>query len=76
MVSTVKYSFLEGRTYTGIDSLNSAALAWCDDVLNNRIHLATKKIPRELFKEEITELIKVPYKATVFNNIRRVRYNF
>lgn len=56
MVGTVKYSFLEGRTYTGMDSLNSAALAWCDDVLNNRIHLATKKIPRELFKEEITEL--------------------
>ena len=27
MVGTVKYSFLEGRTYTGIDSLNSAALA-------------------------------------------------
>lgn len=76
MVGTVKYSFLEGRTYTGIDSLNSAALAWCDDVLNNRIHEATKKIPRELFKEEISELIKVPYKATAFNNIRQVQYDF
>ncbi|MBQ8836834.1 MAG: IS21 family transposase [Clostridia bacterium] len=76
MVGTVKYNFLEGRTYTGIDSLNSAALAWCDDVLNNRIHVATQKIPREAFKEEITELIKVPYKATAFNNIRMVQYDF
>ena len=44
--------------------------------MNNRIHLATKKIPRELFREEITELIKVPYRDKSFNNIRQVQYDF
>ena len=76
MVGTVKYGFLEGRTYTGIDSLNSAALSWCDNVLNSRIHGVTKKIPREVFKEEIAELIKVPYRERSFNNIRSVRDDY
>jgi len=30
VIGYVKQSFLEGRVYTGIDSLNSAALAWLD----------------------------------------------
>ena len=76
MVGTVKHSFLEGRTYTGIDSLNSAALSWCDNVLNSRIHGVTKKIPREVFKKEIAELIKVPYREWSFNNIRSVHDDY
>ena len=76
MVGTIKYSFLEGRVYTGMDSLNSAAITWCDNILNNRIHAVTKKIPREVFREEINELIKVPHKWRSFNNLRHVQYDF
>ena len=76
MVGAIKYSFLEGRVYTGFDSLNSAALAWCDNILNNRIHAVTKKIPREVFREEINELVKVHHKWRSFNNIRHVQYDF
>jgi len=39
-VGFVKYNFLEGRTYCGIDSLNSACLRWLDtqgnDVINDK----------------------------------------
>jgi transposase len=62
VVGYVKQSFLEGRIYTGIDSLNSAALAWLDREGNGRIHTITKKIPREMFMEEQKHLIHVkPY---------------
>jgi len=62
VVGYVKRSFLEGRIYTGIDSLNSAILAWLDREGNGRIHTITKKIPREMFMEEQKHLIHVkPY---------------
>lgn len=59
-VKQVKESFLPGRLYTGIDSLNSAAIQWLDDTANQWCHAVKKKTPRELFKEESKELIKVP----------------
>lgn len=40
------------RVYTGIDSLNSAALAWLDREGNGRVHTVTRKVPREMFIEE------------------------
>ena len=52
VIGYVKQSFLEGRVYTGIDSLNSAALAWLDREGNGRIHTVTRKVPRETFIEE------------------------
>lgn len=59
MVGHLKQSFLEGRIYTGIDSLNSAVLAWLDREGNGRIHYITRKIPRDLFTEESKYLIHV-----------------
>ena len=45
--------------YTGIDSLNSAALEWLDRECNGTIHERTRKAPRELFREESKHLEKV-----------------
>jgi transposase len=62
VVGYVKHSFLEGRVYTGIDSLNSAALSWLDREGNGRIHTLTRKVPREMFREEQSYLFHVkPY---------------
>ena len=51
-VRYVKEGFLQGRLYTGIDSLNSAALEWLDKECNGTTHDRTRKAPRELFREE------------------------
>ena len=58
-VRYVKEGFLQGRLYTGIDSLNSAALEWLDKECNGTIHERTRKAPRELFREESKHLEKV-----------------
>lgn len=55
----VKEGFLQGRLYTGIDSLNSAALEWLDKECNGSIHERTRKAPRESFREESKHLEKV-----------------
>lgn len=59
VVGYIKGSFLEGRIYTGIDSLNSAFLTWLDRDGNGQVHLATKKTPREMFRQESKYLEKV-----------------
>lgn len=59
LVGYIRGSFLEGRTYTGIDSLNSACLMWLDSEGNGTINAATKKIPRDMFREESKYLIPV-----------------
>ena len=58
-VRYVKEGFLQGRLYTGIDSLNSAALEWLDKECNGTTHERTRKAPRELFREESKYLEKV-----------------
>lgn len=58
-VNYVKEGFLRGRQYTGIDSLNSAALEWLDKECNGTTHSRTRKAPRELFREESKHLEKV-----------------
>lgn len=58
-VRYVKEGFLQGRQYTGIDSLNSAALEWLDRECNGTTHGRTRKAPRELFREESKYLTKV-----------------
>lgn len=52
LVGYIKYSFLEGRTFCGIDSLNSACLNWLDTDGNGTCNSVTRKIPRELFQNE------------------------
>ena len=58
-VKYVKTRFLEGRTYTGIDSLNSAALEWLDLDANAKINARTCREPRDMFRKESRHLIKV-----------------
>lgn len=58
-VNYVKEGFLRGRQYTGIDSLNSAALEWLDKECNGTTHSRTRKAPRELFREESKHLEKM-----------------
>ena len=71
-VKYVKENFLEGRIFTGIDSLNSAALTWLDIEANGTYNYETKRIPREAFMEEAATLAKVPYRGNYANNIRNV----
>lgn len=60
-VRYVKEGFLQGRTYSGIDSLNSSALEWLDKECNGTTHERTRKTPRDLFREESKALIKVHF---------------
>lgn len=60
-VGYIKESFLYGRTYTGIDSLNSQALEWLDVSANDVVHDTKGKTVRELFMEERKYLRKVPF---------------
>ena len=59
MVGFIKYNFLEGRTYAGIDALNVAALRWLDTYGNEIVSDQKKYSPREMFLEERKHLI--PY---------------
>lgn len=65
-VKIVKDNFLKGRTYAGIDSLNSACLEWLDNTENNHIIARRQKTPHELFKDEFNLLRKV--KPTLFSS--------
>lgn len=60
-VRHVKEVFLTGRIYTGIDSLNSAALEWLDLSANVKTNFTRKREPRELFREESKHLIPVAF---------------
>jgi len=57
LVGFVKYNFLEGRTYHGIDSLNSACLRWLDTTGNEVISDKKQFSPREMFREERKHLV-------------------
>jgi len=53
----VKYNFLEGRTYQGIDSLNAACLRWLDTTGNEVISDKKQFSPREMLREESKHLV-------------------
>ena len=71
-VKYVKENFLVGTVFTGIDSLNSAALRWLDTEANGTRNYDTKFIPRDLFLEESPYLQKVEYRSGYQNNFRSV----
>lgn len=71
-VRYVKESFLEGRVYKGIDTLNSDALRWLDAEGNGTINLRTRKPPRVMFREEHKHLIKVQTSDCYESEIRSV----
>ena len=51
-VHIIKSSFLVGRTFNGIDVLNSEAIEWLDRFINGDYHRITRKIPSEVFRDE------------------------
>lgn len=59
VVDAVKHDFLDSRIYCGIDELNNACLEWLDGAGNGQLHSYTKKVPREMFRDEYRKLIKV-----------------
>lgn len=61
-VNFIKENFLAGRTYCGVDCLNSACLEWLDKSGNKTINVLTGKTARESFMEEAKSLVKIPYK--------------
>ena len=72
-VHIIKQGFLKGRVYTGIDSLNVACLEWLDRFANGDYHHITKKIPKEMFKEEYKTLTKVKFDKKETTTIMTVR---
>lgn len=62
VVKYVKYNFLKGRTFTDIDSLQEAGLAWLERTGNGLMHHMTRQIPDVAFEEERKYLL--PYYGT------------
>jgi transposase len=60
VVKYVKNNFLVGRTYFGLDGLNSDGLKWLERIGNAKIHETTKMVPARVFTEERGYLKAVP----------------
>ena len=82
-VKVVKVEFLLGRTYTGLDRLNSSCLEWLDTRANEIVHCTTGKTARELFMKESKYLTKIPHLLnrsklyyTVDKNAVKYQYSF
>lgn len=58
-VRFAKHGFAEHRTFTDIESFNSACIAWLKRTANHDIHGTTKKRPDEVFALEKEYLIPV-----------------
>ena len=76
-IRIVKENFLTGRTYVGIDSLNSACLEWLDNYANSHVIRRRGQTCHELFLEEVKELRKVPSTNDLYRNrvVRRIFSN-
>ena len=55
-VGYLKRSFLEGRSFTGLDDLNQQLQHWLDTVANVRIHGTTGERPTDRHQEELAQL--------------------
>jgi transposase len=60
VVKYVKNNFLFGRTYYGLDALNSDGLKWLERIGNAKIHESTKMVPARVFLDEKDRLKLVP----------------
>ena len=56
VVNAVKRDFLDGRIYYGCDELNMSCLKWLDGFGNGQVNERTKKIPRDMFRNEYMKL--------------------
>ena len=62
VVKYVKYNFLRGREFAGIDMLNADCLAWLERTGNGSMHNGTHRVPSDVFEEERPHL--QPYLGT------------
>ncbi len=56
VIKYIKYNFLRGRTYMGVDTLNGQAIEWLGRTANAKVHGTTQKIPQEEWMIERKEL--------------------
>lgn len=63
VVAYVRDSFLQGRTFTGLDDLNAQGHTWLAQTANVRVHATTHARPMDLWRDEqpaLTPLGAVP----------------
>ena len=46
VIKYIKYNFLRGRIYSGVQYLNGQALEWLERTANAKVHASTRKVPR------------------------------
>lgn len=63
VVKYVKYNFLLGRDYQGIEKLNREALAWLARTANGKKHSTTRKIPQQEWAKERHYLLPIKIKV-------------
>jgi hypothetical protein len=74
-IKYVKRDFFYGTRWTDLDSLNLQALAWCDEVANEKVHETTLEVPADRLAEERKALSPLPLQSIpLFEQVtRRVR---
>jgi transposase len=73
MVAYIRDSFLNGRTFTGLDDLNAQARQWLATVANVRIHATTQARPCDLLLQEtLTPVAGQPPYQLIRSETRRV----
>ena len=74
-IKYVKRDFFYGTRWTDLDSLNLQALAWCDEVANEKVHETTLEVPADRLAEERRALSPLPLQSIpLFEQVtRRVR---
>ncbi len=71
-VGYIKKNFLKGLEISDFSHLNPACINWLE-MANSRIHGETKKIPKELFKEEHQFLQSLPLHPYDIGTVSQVR---
>lgn len=72
-VKYVKYNFLRGRNYNGIEKLNQSCIAWLNRTANAKEHSGTKKIPASEWKIERDYLLPLK-RSQVNTGVRSLKY--
>jgi len=69
MVDYIKDNFLNGRSFSGLNDLNTQGLHWLESVAHTRVHATTGEQPAVLLEQErahLTPLTQVaPYQLTL-----------
>ncbi len=61
VVKYIKYNFLKGRIYSGIETLNQSAKQWLERTGNGKKHSTTLKIPLQEWHIEKTHLLPLKF---------------